>query len=513
MIEQTSNKRLAKNTIFLYTRMVVIIVVKLYTSRIILNILGITDYGVWSAVTAFVLSFNFLTSPLIGAIQRFLNIEMGKDCKKINEVWSSCLILCIILCIILFILLETCGTWFINNKMNFDRVDITTVNKLFQISIISSLFIFLRMAYEAAIIAYEKMSAYALLCIAESLLLLGGTLLLQVLDDNFLIAYALITLVIQIGLFFSYKIYTNYQFKTIRFTYRFNKGLIRKIGSYIGWNFLGSFSSMSANSGLSIILNIFFGVIINAAYSITMQIGSVINQLVTNLLTAINPQIVKSYAQNNYTRFNSLIYNGSKFSVLLLLLPLIPIYINIEFILNIWLGSIPPFTVSFCRIYMIYMILSCFSGVLSTACLTLDNIRRYQLIIVPLVLCNIIISYILLKFGGIPQIVLYVKIIVEILILAYRLVYLKYYAQISILTFFKKSIIPVLEILLIISFGLLIISHFINSLSPILKLITTTSIFIIVYIPSLWYIGLTFQQRCQGINYIHNKISSIKQIL
>ncbi len=511
MSDASLNKRLAHNTLMLYARMIILVLVKLYTSRVILDVLGINDYGVWSAVSSFIVSFNFLSTPLIGAIQRFLNFEIGSGGKRLCELWSTSFILCLILALIFIAILESGGVWFLNNKMNFANTNAMVINSLFQLSVFSSIFMFLRMSYEAAIISYERMSAYAVLCIAESILLLCGAIFLKFYTtNNPLILYGIINFVAQIILFFCYKFYCNKFFSCTHFYWTFNKKMVREIGSYTGWNFFGSFCSMSASSGLNILLNMFFGVVINAAYSIMMQIGSIINQLVNNLLTAISPQIIKSYACKDFQRLDSLIINGCKYSLLLLLIPLVPIYINIDYILKIWLGNYPDITVLFCRIYIIYLFVACFSGVLSIACLAIKNIRKYQLTLGPLVLFNIILTYLLFNHGFVAQTTLYIKVAVECVILAYRLIFLRATISISIQKFIKFSFLPIMLISAIIIGCMLVITHALGSCSPSLKLIVSSISFFVIYTFVTWSIGLTRNQKQMVKTFITNQISKLQ---
>lgn len=298
-----SNKRIAKNTFFLYIRLGVIMLVKLYTSRVLLNVLGIDDYGVYNAVAAFVISFSFISSPLVTATQRFLNFDMGKGGTRLNALFVTSFILFIIVSLVLAVGLETVGTWFLNNKMNFPQHTIHAVNILFQFTILSLVINILRMPYESAVIAEEKMSFYAIICMIEAFMTLGTALMLKIdFNVNKLVLYGILNIIYSFLLVIIYKIYCNHKFPYTKITkIRFDKDTAKEVCVFSGWNFFGSCASMTATQGITTLINIFFGVVYNAAYGIAIQIQSAVAYVVQNFQKAANPQIIKSYSEGDWT--------------------------------------------------------------------------------------------------------------------------------------------------------------------------------------------------------------------
>lgn len=503
---ETPNNRIIKNTGFLYLRMIILMIVKLYTSRVVLQVLGVTDFGVWNAITTLILTFSFISQPFIAAIQRFLNYEMGNGEKRVKQIWATSFFLCIILSLILIILLETIGVWFINNRMNFDSVSINVVDIVFQLSVLSMIIGLMRISYEAAVIAKEKMSAYSILSMLETFILLGIVYLLKHNPlSNQLIFYGILYCSSQFFILIFYQVYTHQKFDFVRISRHIDFSLIKEMGIYSIWNFLGAVGSISASSGINVLLNVFFGVIVNAAYAVTMQVSNAVNQLTNNLTTALNPQLIRSYAERNFERTFSLCTNGCKFSFLLLFLPLFPLWYNLDFVLYLWLGNdVPEYSVKFCRTYFCYLLIASFATPLATTALASPNIKRYQLTLFPLVLCNLIISYIILKQGGPAVSVFYIRVIIEACILIFRLSYLKRTINFPINRFIKHSIIPILKILtpLIIIFYIFSIILRNVYLSHLQILIFSIALFIITYTPLCWMIGLTSHNRISVILHL-----------
>lgn len=356
MTESGSNKTIAKNSIFLYIRSFLIMVVSLYSSRIILEALGIDDYGLYGAIGSVVAMFIMINGVLSAGTSRFLTFELGKgDNEKLKKTFSASFILHVGLAIILFILLETIGLWFVNHKLNILEGRNYAANVVYQLSVLTSVFSLTQVPYTACIIAHEKMNVYAYVGIAEVTFKLALIfLLLYVPFTDNLIAYAMILALWTIGLQIWYRFYCHKHFEESHLKIVRDRDIYKNMLSYSAWDFIGQFCVTGNSQGLNILLNMFFGVTINAARSVAYQVETAITQFSTNFLTAVNPQITKSYAQEDHTRFLQLITESSKFSFYLLFMLSLPVFLEAPYILKIWLVEVPETSVSFLRFAVFY---------------------------------------------------------------------------------------------------------------------------------------------------------------
>lgn len=472
-------------------------VIKLYTSRVLLEVFGIDDYGVWNAVAAFVIAFSFLSSPLTTATQRFLNYDMGKGGYRLNELFVTSILLFILISIIVILALETGGVWFLNHKMNFSNEKLLYVNTLFQLSIFTLAINLLRMPYESAIIAEEKMSFYAILCIIEAILMLAIAYMVQInFGYNRLVVYGVLNLITNFLLILVYKIYCNRNFKyTIIRKLKFDKKLVKEVGSFSGWNLFGACASMSATQGINTLINIFFGVTMNAAYGIAVQVQGAVRNVIQNLQKASNPQIVKSFAEDDLNRTRSLVINVCKFSFLLSLLFAVPIIANIDFILKIWLGNnVPPMANVFSCLILILTLLVCFSGPMDTAILASGKIKSFQITYSVIIFSNIFFTYIFFKFGAQAYWALIVKCMVEIIILIARIVFLNEKIKLTFSSLLSFTFLPCLVITLICICPVWVIKVFTSSTGWGYFFYTSIG-FISIFIPSVWFIALNNNQR------------------
>lgn len=488
--------------------MFVLMLVKLYTSRVLLEVLGIDDYGIWNVVAAFVVSFSFISSPLVTATQRFLNFDMGKGGNKLNQIFCVSLEIFIIIGIIIVIGLETFGLWFLNNKMVFPSDSITSANWVFHFCVITFFLNFIRMSYEAAIVANERMSFYAVFCIVESSLLLGIALILQI-DSTYnkLIIYAFLTTIVTLGILFVYVIYCHRYILYTRLKLQWNKTVAKEIGSFSGWNLFGGVSSMTANQGLNIILNMFFGVVLNAAYGISMQIRGAVSVILDNLLKAANPQIVKNYSLGEFDKMQSILSNILKASYLLCFIFMIPMIINMELILKIWLGdNIPPYTLTFARLTLLQLLIVCLGNPIDIAIFATGKIKSYQLCLSSIIFLNIIITYLLFHFGFAPEWALIVKCIIEILVLSARILYLKIRLNYNLRQFIKRTILPLAYMTVVVCLILFSINHFISFGEGWHKLWLSLIIFLPTSIVAAWLLLIPSSQRHTIVSYCKSKI-------
>lgn len=356
MAESDSNKTVAKNTIFLYIRSLFIMAVGLFSSRVILQALGIDDYGLYGAIGSIVAMFTMINGVLAAGTSRFITFELGrKDQDKLRKTFSASFILHIALAVVLFILLETVGLWFVNHKLNIPESRNFAANVVYQLSVLTAMMSLTQVPYSACIIAHERMKVYAYVGIVEVVFKLVLILLLLYVPftDN-LISYAIIIAAWTIGLQFWYRHYCHKHFEESHFEFVKDKIVYKEMLSYSLWDFLGQFCVTGNSQGLNLLLNMFFGVAINAARSVAYTVENAILQFSNNFLTAVNPQITKSYAQGDIQRFIQLITESSRFAFYLLFLLSFPVFLEAPYILKLWLVKVPETSVSFLRFALYY---------------------------------------------------------------------------------------------------------------------------------------------------------------
>jgi len=444
MSEIADSKRITKNTLMLYIRMLFIMGITLYTSRIILKTLGISDFGIYNVVGGIVVMFGFLNSAMSMGTQRFLNYEMGKNnSKELKNVFVMSLNIHIIIACIVLLFAETLGLWFLNVKLNIPAERLGVANWVYQFSILSFIITIIQVPYNAAIIAHERMNIYAYISIIEVSLKLLIVYLLVIVSVDKLKLYASLVFVVTFIVAFIYRMYCIKKFKECKFSFFWDKKLFINIMGFSGWNLFGQIAQMTTTQGVYMVLNIFHGVVINAAVGITNQVNSAITSFVSNFQTAFRPQIVKLYASNEKEKMSKLIFQSSKFSFFLLYLISMPIIFNIEAVLKIWLGNYPSYSPIFCELLIIYSYMEAIGMPLVIAIMASGKNRNYQIVVSIVIFLNIVFSYLFLKLGISPEIVFYVKIFLSLFVLSTRMYFSKKQSDILIKDFSLKVLYPV----------------------------------------------------------------------
>lgn len=503
-----SNKRIVKNTFYLYIRMGITLLVQLYTSRVVLNVLGVNDFGLWSVIASLVVSFSFFSGPLTTATQRFLNFEIGSGGGELRKIFNTSLLLFIAIAILLFFVLESVGVWFLNVHMNIAPERLPAANWVFQFSIFSFIVTFLRMPYESAIIAEEKMSFYAVICILEAVLLLVIVYVLLIPKEiDKLIVYGILTFISKLVVSLCYKFYCNKNIKYTAFRLIYDKGRIKELASFSGWNLFGAVASASATQGVNVLLNMFFGVAVNAAYGIASQVGVGVKSFITNFQKAANPQLVKSYASSEIIHMQSLLCGIGKYSYFLLLALAFPAIMNMDWILHFWLGNVVPLnTALFCDLMLLQMLIVCLGDPIDTAVFATGKIRNYQIVLGFLVTLNIVFSYCLFKMGFPPISTLIVKCIVEIFILAARLWFVHIKIALPLRVYLLKTIVPIVCVTLIIVMIMLWIFDWFSFGNGWKGMVSNCLLFYMLYFPCIWFVGLRSSERKKVSLMVKNKI-------
>lgn len=433
------NKLIIKNTLMLYIRMFLIMFVTLYTSRVILEALGVEDYGVYNVVGGLVAAFSILTSSLSSVGARFINFHLGKnDIARVKDVVSNTVNIHLYLSILILIACETIGLWFFKNHLNIPPEKYEASLWVYQISVLTFIVKLMSVPYSSLIIAYEKMSAYAYISVIEVILQLGLVYILLIVHSNRLVLYAWMMCGSSLAVTFSYYIYCKRKFETCCYRIKIDKLLFKEMAAYAGWNFIGTTSGVCRNQGIDIISNIYFGVTVNAARGIATQVSNAVTKFSQNFMTALGPQITQTYAEGNWSRFHMLILQGTRFSYYLMLIICVPIFIEMPAILNIWLPVVPPDTCAFARLQVIVSLIAVLSSTNITGMLATGHIRNYQLIVGTITLLNLPIALLFLHFGASAEVPYYIAIVLEVVCLTARLMVSKKLIRLSISAFFTK---------------------------------------------------------------------------
>lgn len=442
-----NTKRIAQNTMMLYGRMLFSMVVSLYTSRVILNALGVVDYGIMGVVGGFVAMFSLISTSLSASVIRFLTFELGRgDKDSLRAAFSTSLLIHILLAVLIFIVAETVGVWFVNNKMTIPADRMSAANWVFQASVISFMFGLFSVPYNASIVSHERMSAFAYIGIFDTILRLLIVLFIAFSKWTFdkLVVYSILLTAVGIILQTIYLSYCRINFEECRLTLSFDKKLWKEISEFSLWNFIGCSAGILKEQGVNVLLNLFIGPVLNAARGIAVSVNGAVGGFVNNFMTALNPQITKSYASGDIKYAHFLVERGSRFSFYILLFCAVPLLLETEFILTVWLGDVPEHTLNFVRLVLILSLIDSVSNTLITLQNATGNIRNYQIVVGGILLLNFPLSFACLKVGLPPESTYCVAIIVAAICLFARLLFLRKTAMLPMEEFLRKVVCNVL---------------------------------------------------------------------
>lgn len=471
--------------------------VSLYTSRVVLQALGVEDYGIYNVVGGFVAMFSMISTSLSSSVSRFLTFELGRgDTCRLKKVFSTSVSIHIILIIIILLLAETVGVWFLNNKMTIPDNRLFAANWVFHASILSFMFKLLSVPYNASIIAHEHMNIFAYIGIGDILLRLFVVLFIAYspwVGDR-LITYALLLVAVSISIQIFYMFYCRSHFMECRSKVHFYRNIFKEIGSFAFWNFIGCTAGLLKEQGVNILLNIFIGPVVNAARGIAVSVNTAITSFSGNFMTALNPQITKSYASGNYDYMNSLIERGSRFSFYIMLVFILPVMFETEFILNIWLGTYPEYTVNFVRLILVVSAIDILSNTLINLQTATGKIRNYQLVVGGMLMMNFPLSYLCLKLGLSPVSVYIVAIVVAVCCLFLRLLFLRRMVEkFSMFSFLRNVSVNVLKVVLAASIIPLLVTLLMDD--SWIRLLLLVPFSIVCTVCSIVWIGCSVSER------------------
>lgn len=492
--ESQKNKRIAKNTIFLYLRMAFSMLVALYTSRVILNALGEDDYGIYGVVGGIVVFFNIIQGSLNAAISRFITFELGKgDSDRLTRVFSTSVNIQVLMSVVFLVFAEVIGVWFLEYKMNIPEGRMYAAHWVLQCSILSFVVGLLSVPYNATIIAHEHMGAFAYLSILSTFLNLGVALIINYVPFDKLIFYAFCIVGINVLMRIIYGIYCKIHFQEATWHFVKDKALVKEMAGFAGWNFLGASSGVLLSQGVNILMNIFFGVAVNAARSIASQIDNAIYLLVNNFTMALNPQITKSYASEDLSYMHSLVCKGAKYSFFIMLIPSLPILLETPKILELWLKQVPDYTVVFTRLTILISLNAVLSQTLITSMLATGDIKKYQIIVGGLNLSVFPLAYIAFKLGLPPYSSYVIQFVVYGIELAARVILLKGMIKLPI----RKYINEVLfRVLLVVFFAALLPIIVTTSMQEnLIRLFVVIGVCVLCTFSSIYLLGLSKEER------------------
>ena len=446
MSNQTSdnNKRIAKNTIALYIRTLITLAVGLFTSRVVLNVLGVDNFGIYNVVGGVVGMFNIVTTSLSQSISRYLTFELGRNNKeRLRVIFCTSVNIQILMSLVIVILAEAIGVWFLNNKMNIPIERLFAANWVFQFSILAFIVNLISVPYNAALIAHEKMKAFAYVSILEALMKLFIAYLLYVSFMDKLITYAFLLLMVSVIIRIVYGQYCKRNFEECKYSFVFNKKLFSDMSKFAGWNFLASTAYIFNTQGINIISNMFFGVAINAARGIATQVDGITRNFVCNFTTAVRPQIVKSYSVGDTNYMNKLVCSGAKYSYFLMLFFALPFMFEAESILKVWLKLVPEHSPSFIRLTMVVSLIWLLGDTMYTSIMAIGKLKKYMIYETCITCLVFPISYFAFFINMSPETAYIVYALAYILLMLLRLWYLNKVEQFPITLFLNGFIGPV----------------------------------------------------------------------
>lgn len=446
----SNNRRIAKNSIYMAIRMVFVLAITLYTTRVILDMLGVEDYGVYNVVCGFVSMFAFLNTSMSNGIQRFFNFELGKNGEEgANKVYNTALHIQFFLAVIIIVLTESFGIWYLHNKMVIPSDRLFAAEWIFQFSILSFLFIIMQAPYTAAVMAHERMDFYAIVSVLDAILKFAIVFAIPLFPGDKLIVYGVLYTFISVLNFILYFIYCKRNFAEIRIKRFFEKNLFRSMLGFSGWNIFGSLSGVMKEQGINLVLNLFFGPVVNAARGVAAQINGGLQSFVSNITTPVRPQVVQSYARGDYGRTMNLTYSVSKLSCCFLYLCSLPVVLEIDYILKIWLGNnIPEHTNTFVIIIILTSFVNNLNAAVSGVIHASGKMMTYQLVTSLVSILCVPASYIGLKNGLPSEFALLMVFVWTALAQAAALLILKGIVDYSIKDYFGKVLMPIVLLIL-----------------------------------------------------------------
>ncbi len=492
---------IVKNTLFLYFRMFITMLVSLFTVRVVLKTLGVVDYGVYNVIGGVVTTLAFLTDVLANASQRFFAVEMGRnDTKKLQQTFGLILVAYLLVAVAILVLGETVGLWFVNNKMDIPVDRQAAAMVVYQFSLLAFLVGMVLSPFNAMIIAHERMNIYAYISILQVFLKLGIVYLLVIIPYDKLVVYALLMLIIRVIISLIYITICRKSFPETKFIFKWDKDVFKSIFSYSSWTLLGTLAFIFNTQGLNILFNLFFGPVANAAYAIGNQVKTTINSFAANFFVATRPPMIKSYSEGDYTYTNKLLYFSSKVIFSLLFVMIAPLFVEVEYVLQLWLGNVEDYMPSFVRLMLIWAIVLSVSEPITAIVQAAGKVKIYHGLVDTFTLLTLPLTYFVFKLGLGPQWGFIISITIFIIAHVMRLFVLRSFHVFSIREYTIKYILPCL-LTVAVTVGGVYAFRVLSSNS-----LLTILVAIIMATASIWFIVFSKDEKNYILNIIKKKI-------
>lgn len=500
-----NNKRIAKNTLYLYIRMLFIMAVSLYTVRAILDILGVVDYGIYNVVGGVVTMFAFMNKTLSTSSQRYFSVALAKkDDSELKRVFSLNLTVFSLIGLIIVVFLETVGLWFVNSKMTIPAERMDAANVVYQLSILSMALHIVVIPYMALVVAHEKMNIFAIIGVVDGLLKLAIVFLLTVIPFDKLIIYGILVLLLSFINTVWYAVYCRRHYPESHFRWYWNKGEAFELLGFSGWHFLGTFSSTCRSQGINILLNLFFNPAVNAARGVAYQVYAAVHQLVSNFFTAVKPQIYKSYASGQYEDLYKLIDRSTLMCSFLISLLVFPILANTDFVLELWLKKVPEYVIVFTQLILINGLVDSIEGPTIASALATGKIKKYMLVLSGVMISNIPISYVALLMGCEPWITMCISIFLSCVA-----VFVRGYMLGGLIGFpFKDYMILISRIGLVYVILGFVCRFVVYGMAQNFIQFAVSSFLIMVLVTALFALALSKSDRKLAVGFVRKKISA-----
>lgn len=446
-----SQSRIARNTLFLYARMFITMAVSLYTSRVVLDVLGVEDYGIYNIIGGIVVLLSIISNSMTAATQRFITFELGSgDEERVSRTFSMSMIAHFIICGVILLLGETIGLWYVMNELNIPQGRESAAFWVYQISMLTIFINLVRSPYNASVIAHEKMSFYAYISILDVLLKLLAVLVLVFSPVDKLVLYGFLIMISNVIVLFAYYRYCTKSFNTCEFHFIIDRTYFKKLFGYLGWNLVGASATLGTQQAGNLIINKYLGVAVNAAYGVSMQVSGAINQFVTSFQTAFTPQLVKLFSQKRMDDFGELSRTSALLSYYLLFIIAFPIFVNIDYVLGLWLVEVPQYAGTFCQLLILYSLIDAVQAPLWIGINATGNIKVYEIWLSLVLILNIPLSIIVLSLGWPPYWVLIVRVLLNFITAIARCIHVKWQFDFPIRQYLVQVVLRVLAVTLVV---------------------------------------------------------------
>jgi len=502
----TNNKRIAKNTLYMYLRMAITMLVGLYTSRVVLRVLGVEDFGLYNVIGGIIAMFGMLNAAMTNTTSRYITVSLAKgDIQKTRGIFNMAALIHLCIAVIVLILGETVGLWYLYNKLVIPEGRLFAAEWLYQLSVISTLLSIITVPFNSTIVAHEKMSAFAFIQILDVFLKLAIVLMLEYSPFDRLIFYGTLLSCVTMMNLIIYIIYCKRKFAETEMMFYWNRGIFKEMTGFIGWSLVGNFSFLFYSQGLNLILNAFCGPVVNAARGISVQVENVVKQFANNVQVAINPQIMKSYAVKEMQRMYTLIFASSRFCFYLLFLIELPILIETDFLLSLWLGSYPDHTVNFMRIILMTTIMDAFVNPMYTANLASGKLMMYHLTLSIHMYAFMFVTYLSIKYTGIPESVFISLFVATVIGVVLRIIIL--YRQIGLrpIHYIQNVIRPIVMVVMVSIIAPLLIHNFMES--GWIRFLATSIISVLSVALTAYTIGISSTERAYVVEFVKKKLN------